>query len=76
LLSHKFGGQTLVRPIGKLCNSHNEKAYSSLNFMKFQNLIRQISSHNACLQNARMDFLQLPWWLTLKPSNDIFTKVT
>jgi len=60
----------------KLCNSHNEKAYSSLNFVKFQNMIRQISSHNVYLQNARMDLFQLPWWLTSKPSNYIFTKVT
>ena len=53
-------------PPWKLCNSYIEKAYSSLNFVKFRNLIRQISEQDAYLQNPRMD---------LKPSNHIVTKV-
>jgi len=34
-------------------NLWDDKAYSSLNFMKFRNLIRQISLHDAYLQNPR-----------------------
>ena len=45
------------------------KAYSSLNFMKFRNLIRQISLHSAYLQNARMDFSNFPGgWLQSHPT--------
>jgi len=50
-------------------NLWDDKAYSSLNFVRFLNLIRQISSHNFYLQNARMNFVQLPFgWLQSHPT--------
>jgi len=50
----------VVAPNGKLCDFHNKNAYSSLKFLKIQNLIRQIYLQDLYLQIHATNFFYSP----------------